>query len=103
MRPGVVWFGEALDSGDLERAAAAAAAADVCLVIGTSAMVQPAAGLALITKRAGGMVIEVNPEPTPLTPHASLVLRSGAVATVPALTGATRPAERRPPASEPTD
>jgi NAD-dependent deacetylase len=86
-RPDIVWFGEQLDPSNLERAFAAASAADVCLVIGTSAVVQPAASLASVTLRAGGAVVEVNPDETPLTPHATVSIRSGAAAAVPALVG----------------
>jgi NAD-dependent deacetylase len=37
------------------------------LVVGTSAVVQPAASMPLIAKENGAVVIEINPEPTPLT------------------------------------
>ncbi|KMY66085.1 NAD-dependent protein deacylase [Desulfocarbo indianensis] len=64
-RPDVVWFGEALDSAFLEKAWQAARLADYMLVAGTSALVQPAAGLAAVAKEAGAFVVEVNLEPTP--------------------------------------
>ena len=48
-----------------------AAGADVCLVVGTSAVVHPAASVPLATLRSGGVLVEVNLEETPLTPHAS--------------------------------
>lgn len=85
MRPHIVWFGEYLDPAVLDRAAAAFAAADAALVVGTSAHVHPAAGLALETLRAGGAVIEVNPEQTELSPHAAVCLRGAAAAVLPAL------------------
>ncbi|WP_027460734.1 SIR2 family NAD-dependent protein deacylase [Deinococcus murrayi] len=75
MRPNVVWFGEFLPQGALEAAAQAFGEADVALVIGTSGQVYPAAGLALETRRAGGTVIEVNPDETDLTPHMSCSVR----------------------------
>ena len=53
-RPDIVWFGESLDRGVLGEAMALATAADVCLVVGTSALVHPAAGLADLTRRNGG-------------------------------------------------
>jgi NAD-dependent deacetylase len=65
IRPAVVWFGENLDQNLLQRSWQAAADAEVMLVIGTSALVQPAAGLALVAKKAGAYVIEINLEPTP--------------------------------------
>lgn len=85
MRPGVVWFGEALSPAVLERACSLAARADVCLVIGTSAVVQPAASIALLTRENGGAVIEINPEETPLTAHADVSFRATATETVPRL------------------
>ncbi len=45
MRPGVVWFGEPLPAQALEAAFEAARRADVFLVLGTSSVVYPAAGL----------------------------------------------------------
>ena len=87
LRPGVVWFGETLDPAVLEAATAAAAAADVALVVGTSALVYPAAGLAAHTLAGGGAVIEVNPDATPLSDRATLALRGAAGSVVPALVG----------------
>jgi NAD-dependent deacetylase len=80
LRPGVVWFGEPLPEGALERAAAAAATADVLLLVGTSAVVWPAAGLGDVALGAGVPVIEVNPEPTAYADRAiSLAGRAGEV------------------------
>ncbi|NNF57083.1 MAG: NAD-dependent deacylase [Rhodothermaceae bacterium] len=62
LRPDVVWFGEMLPEGAMEHAAEAAAASDVFLSIGTSAVVYPAAGLPLIAKQAGAYVAEINPQ-----------------------------------------
>ncbi len=84
-RPAVVWFGEALDRSDLERAFDAARAADVCIVVGTSAVVQPAASIALATLDGGGVIVEVNPTETPLTPHAVISIRDRATIAVPAM------------------
>ncbi len=66
LRPDVVLFGEMLPRGAFEKAAEAADC-DLCFVVGTSAMVYPAASLPEIAKAAGGYVCEVNPEPTPLS------------------------------------
>ena len=84
-RPDVVWFGEALESSVLGEAMRLASSADVCVVIGTSALVHPAAGLADLTRRNGGSVIEVNVADTPLTGDATVVLRGPAAAIVPDL------------------
>ncbi len=63
-RPGVVWFGEPLPEGMMKEAEHAAASAAVFLVIGTSAVVYPAAGLVPFAKHAGAKVIEINTEPS---------------------------------------
>ena len=59
-RPGVVWFGEALPPKVWQDAEAAARTAEVFLLIGTSAVVYPAAGLAQIAKASGARVVEIN-------------------------------------------
>jgi NAD-dependent deacetylase len=63
-RPGVVWFGEALDARDVA-AAMKATRCDVFMTIGTSALVYPAAGLLHEARRAGALTAEINAEPTP--------------------------------------
>ena len=63
-RPGVVWFGEPLPEGIMAEAEHAVASAGVFLVIGTSAVVYPAAGLVPYAVRAGAKVIEINLEET---------------------------------------
>jgi len=67
MKPEVVFFGEQIHQAALNRASEAAAEAEVMLVIGTSANVYPAADMPVLTKRGGGIVIEINLEPTPLS------------------------------------
>ena len=85
LRPGVVWFGEALNPAVIDAAVEAVEAATVCLVVGTSSLVFPAAGLPELAKRAGAIVVEVNLESTPLTPLADFVLRGPAGVVLPAL------------------
>lgn len=75
LRPGVVWFGESLPAEEWERALEAASHAQVFVVIGTSATVYPAAGLAEVARLAGVKIAIVNPEPTPLEHLADWVLR----------------------------
>jgi NAD-dependent deacetylase len=67
LRPDVVLFGEMLPPGAFERAAVEAASCDLCFVIGTSAIVYPAAALPEIAKASGAFICEVNPERTPLS------------------------------------
>ncbi|MGD8719246.1 MAG: NAD-dependent deacylase [Candidatus Zixiibacteriota bacterium] len=71
LRPGVVWFGEALPEEAIGRAFAAAESCDLMLVVGTSAVVYPVAYLPELARRAGAYVVEVNPAETPLTPLAN--------------------------------
>lgn len=77
-RPDVVWFGELLPAGAMERAAAGALECDVCFSIGTSSLVQPAASLPYIALNAGATVIEINPSPTPLSEIADFSLLAAA-------------------------
>jgi NAD-dependent deacetylase len=84
LRPDVVWFGETLDPVTLQRAFDAAAC-DLCLVVGTSSLVHPAASLPTAAIGAGAAVVEVNPEPTPLSGRATLSLRGTAGAILPRL------------------
>jgi len=67
LRPDVVLFGELLPPGAFEVATERASKCDLCIVIGTSGLVYPAAGLPEIAKAAGAFLCEVNPEPTPLS------------------------------------
>jgi NAD-dependent deacetylase len=85
LRPDVIWFGEALDAEVIGASFEAARAADVCLVVGTSSVVYPAASVPEVTLQQGGRVIEINPEATPLTPLASVSLRGPAGELVPAV------------------
>jgi NAD-dependent deacetylase len=85
IRPDVVWFGEDLPADAWERSLDAVTAADVAVVVGTSAIVYPAAGLPELALANGIPVIEVNPERTPLSDHASISLRESAVTALPNL------------------
>lgn len=87
LRPDVVWFGEGLPRSVLETAVDAARTADICLVVGTSARVQPAASLPLATTGAGGTIIEVNLSPTPLSRRARVTLRGPSGELLPELLG----------------
>lgn len=85
MRPDVVLFGEMLPAGIFQRAANAASRAEVCFVVGTSALVHPAAGLPEVAKRAGAFLVEINPEATPLTNLCDVSLRGRAGELLPRL------------------
>lgn len=74
-RPGVVWFGEGLPDGTLERSLEAAKNADVCLILGTSGLVYPAALIPEIARRFGATLIEVNPNRSEFSDMAEIVVR----------------------------
>jgi NAD-dependent deacetylase len=83
VRPGSVWFGEPVD--DAPFAHIAAFAPDGCLVIGSSHLVQPAAGLPIELALAGRPVVDVNPADSPLAQLGALLLQGRAVQVLPPL------------------
>ena len=85
VRPGVVWFGEALPEGALRRAFEAARSCDVLLSIGTSSVVFPAAQVPIDAHRAGAIVVQVNPNATELDSIADFSLCGKAAGMLPAL------------------
>ncbi len=85
LRPDVVLFGEMLPPRAFELAAAGAAECELCFVVGTSAIVYPAAALPEIAKAAGAFLCEVNPEPTPLSDLCDEVLTGKAGELLPLL------------------
>ena len=90
LRPDVVLFGENLPPEALLAAAEAAQTCDVMLVVGTSGVVYPAASLPGLAKDAGAFIVEVNPQPTPLSPLADVVLRHPAGEALPRLVQAMK-------------
>ena len=85
LRPGVVWFGEAIPEEALHASFAAAADCDVFMSVGTSSLVYPAAGLAGIAREAGAVTIEVNPSPTGQSESYTASLRGNAGVVLPKL------------------
>ncbi|HVF87914.1 MAG TPA: NAD-dependent deacylase [Pyrinomonadaceae bacterium] len=85
MRPDVVLFGEMLPPGVFEEASARASLCDLCLVVGTSAIVYPAAALPEIARAAGAFVVEINPELTPLSATCNEVIHGKAGEVLPLL------------------
>ncbi len=96
LRPDVVWFGEQIDTDALAAAIEYAGACDVFFAIGTSALVQPAAGLAELALQSGACLVEINPQQTSLSDRASYALHGTAAELLPALVRALRdsPGER---------
>lgn len=75
VRPDVVWFGEDLDPDNLSLALKTAKNCDTFISIGTSAVVEPAASLPSIAKENGAVLVEINPDSTPVTELADYVLK----------------------------
>lgn len=75
IRPGVVWFGEALPEKHLRRGIAECEQSEVILVVGTSSLVQPAASLPISGYQRGAKIVEVNPDATPMSRMAEVVLQ----------------------------
>jgi NAD-dependent deacetylase len=67
LRPDCVFFGEMIPTKAFQAAQVAVATCDVMLVVGTSATVQPAAHMPVMAKQNGAVIIEINPEATPLS------------------------------------
>lgn len=88
LRPDIVLFDEFLDERVFQAAFEAVVDAHVLVVVGTSALVMPAATLPLRARRAGVKVIVVNPEPTPIDDIAHVVLRERASVALPFLLSA---------------
>jgi NAD-dependent deacetylase len=85
LRPDVVWFTESLPAEAFNRSLEATAECDVFLSIGTSTLVYPAASLPFEALQRQALVVEINPEPTPLTDSVPFSLRGVAGIVLPAL------------------
>jgi NAD-dependent deacetylase len=85
MRPDIVWFGESLDSSNMDHATRAASDADLLLIVGTSGVVYPAAGLVYVAR---GTTIEINPDETPLTEQCDWSLQMPSSEAIPRLVDA---------------
>lgn len=85
LRPDVVWFGEMLPEGVFERAEDLVRTADLLLVIGTSGIVFPAAGLVSIHD---GLSVEINPNPSAISSACTFALQATAVEATPPIVDA---------------
>jgi NAD-dependent deacetylase len=85
LRPDVVWFGETLPTEAFQVASEAARACDLFLSVGTSSLVYPAAVLPFEGLENGAVLVEVNPDETPLSAHADQILRGPAGEMLPRL------------------
>lgn len=85
LRPNVVWFGESLPEEALRSAWETARKSEIFLSIGTSTIVEPAASLPWFALQNGAIVLEVNPNPTPLSEAAHFTLNGAAGVVLPEL------------------
>ncbi|CAN5738704.1 NAD-dependent deacylase [soil metagenome] len=85
LRPNVVLFGELLPIETFQTAEIKSRECDLFFIVGTSALVYPAAGLAEIAKFSGAKLVEVNPEETPMTAFCDYSLRGNAGGILPLL------------------
>jgi NAD-dependent deacetylase len=88
LRPDVVWFGEVLPARAINRAYQVSTECDAMLVVGTSGVVYPAAALPSVAHEAGAPIIEVNPEPSAITPLATIFLQGSGGDVLPELVAA---------------
>lgn len=96
VRPDVVWFGEMLPQSVLTGAWHGVEACDLLLVAGTSGMVYPAASLPGVAQAHGAKVIDINPDPSPISRMADLFLQGPAGEILPALVRAMTGAQKAP-------
>lgn len=96
LKPDVVFFGEMIPMHALVAAQAEVRECDVMLVVGTSAQVEPAASLPYVAKSRGATIVEINPEPTPLTYNlADIAIHESASTAVPAIAAFVREFQRK--------
>ena len=76
VKSATVSFGQAMPPAAMQRAQAEALACDLCLVLGSSLLVYPAAGIPRMARRNGAKLVLINREPTDQDHLADLVLRT---------------------------
>ena len=87
LRPDVVWFGEPVPTDVLNSSLSFIDKCDMIMTIGTSALVQPAASLPVYGKNLGKKLIEINPDPTPISSLCDFVMRDRAAEVLPKILG----------------
>lgn len=95
IRPDVVWYGEPLPETALARAQLAATGCDLMLIVGTSGTVYPAAALPVLAREADIPIIEVNPQPSGVTPLVDILIQASGGTALPALLAALEDAAAR--------
>lgn len=90
IRPGVVWFGEALPQQEWVQAEDRMNQADLVVIIGTSGVVQPAASLPMLAHQLGTPILEISPAASELSRMATLSWRATAATALPDLVAGLR-------------
>ncbi|AKK04448.1 NAD-dependent protein deacetylase, SIR2 family [Corynebacterium mustelae] len=86
IRPGVVWFGEALPEDEWLVAQHWMMNADLVVIVGTSGVVQPAASLPYVAHQLGTPIVEISPAKTELSALCSFSWDSTAAVALPLIT-----------------
>ena len=77
-RPNIVWFGESYEPELLRTAQTFLSSAEVLLVVGTSGLVSVPVQLAQSAARCGAVVVDINPDASPIAAFAAVALRGRA-------------------------
>ncbi len=85
IRPDVVWFGEMLPQDVFAMAEKKASEADICFIVGTSAVVYPAAYIPFTARSGGAYLVEINIEPTEISNSVDYSIMGKAGDTLPAI------------------
>lgn len=83
LRPDVVWFGEALPENVWEKAIVSASQCDLMIIAGTSLVVSPANSLPIYAKQNNATLVEINPEPTGMSPAMNITIRNSSAKALP--------------------
>ena len=81
LKPTVIFFGEMIPYEAMTESGRLAGRADVVLVVGTSAIVYPAAGIPIQAKQNNATIIEFDVQPTALTGQVTDIFIQGRAGT----------------------
>ncbi|MBW1781795.1 MAG: Sir2 family NAD-dependent protein deacetylase [Deltaproteobacteria bacterium] len=75
LKPDTISFGQAMPQEEMERSMIAAAQCDLCMVLGSSLVVYPAASIPIHAVQSSARLMIINRDPTPQDGEADLVIR----------------------------
>jgi NAD-dependent deacetylase len=90
LKPATISFGQAMPQEEMERAVHCARECDLCLVLGSSLVVYPAASIPLMALEAGAPMMIINRDPTPFDGQAALVIHASVSVLADMVDGAVR-------------